>query len=572
MAFDGMMLHHVINEIKTQALGSRVYQIYQPNRDEIIMVLRTQNGNKRLLFSTRANSPRVHFTEYSVENPATPPMLCMLLRKKIGGGKLVDVRQAGLDRIAFFDFECVNELGDKVGITVVAEIMGKYSNVIIVDGDGMIIDALKRVDLTMSSQRIVLPNLKYEAVPPQDKYNILLTDTKTVVEKILSLSESKPLDKAILNSVMGISPIVCREIADRAGTSTKLLFDEIDRLKDIVLVCSGVPQMIYHKGDSKPFDVTFIEVNQYESLAQAKTFDSFSQLLDNFYIERDSADRMRVKSADLSKVLTNLINRTANKINNQQQELKASEDREQLRIKGDLLQANIYRIERGADKVLVENFYDENNAPIEIKLNPALSPSQNAQKYYKDYNKAKTAHRVLAQQIKTAQDELVYLESLKDVLSRVTTEKELNQVRLECMEQGYIKTPKGNRKKPQPLSPIEYETSDGFKVLVGRNNKQNDQLTLKTASKNDVWFHTKDIPGSHTVVLTDGREITPTATEQAAQIAAYHSKAREGSNVPVDYTLVRYVSKPKGAKPGMVIFVNNKTLYVTPQLSKIKPE
>ncbi|MCH5304122.1 MAG: NFACT family protein, partial [Ruminococcus sp.] len=387
MALDGMMLHHVVNELKTQALGSRVSQIYQPNRDEIIINLRSMQGNKKLLISTRANSPRLHFTKYSVENPATPPMLCMLMRKRLGGGKLLDIRQHGLDRIVSFDFECTNELGDKVKITVVVEIMGKYSNVIFVDEDGVIIDALKRVDMTMSTQRLVLPNIKYELPTPQDKLNILLTEPEKVVEKIVNTPDEKPLNKAILSAVQGISPIICREIEHRVLgdkiSSNKTLSEseiikletEIKRLADAVLTCSGTPYMLYHKGDSKPFDTSFFSIEQYGSLAEFKKLESFCELLDSFYIERDSIDRMRVKSADLSRVLQNLIHRTANKINIQKQELENCEDREQLRIKGDLLQANLYRIERGQSSVTVENFYDENNAPIERKLNPAVSPA-----------------------------------------------------------------------------------------------------------------------------------------------------------------------------------------------------
>lgn len=578
MALDGMFLHHIVNELKTQALGSRVQQVYQPNRDEIIITLRTQQGNKRLLLSSRANTPRVHFTDYSVENPATPPMLCMLMRKKLGGGKLFDIRQEGLDRIVFFDFECTNELGDKVTNTIAVEIMGKYSNVILINGDGVIIDALKRVDLTMSSQRLVLPNIKYELPAGQDKLNILLTEPEKVVENIVNTADEKPLNKAILNAVQGISPIVCRELEHTVGgdsnktlsISEKMsLASNIEKLADMVLTSKGTPTMLYHKGDTKPFDITFLPISQYGELAVSKECESFSKLLDSFYSERDSADRMRVKSADLMRILTNLINRTTNKISIQMKELQACENREELRMKGDLLQANLYRIERGAKSVTVENFYDENNAPIEIKLNPAISPAQNAQKYYKDYNRAKTAEQMLTVQIEKAKQELVYLESLKDVLSRVTTEKELSQVRLEFMEQGYIKKPKGNQKKPAQLPPLEYTTSDGFRVLVGRNNKQNDQLTMKTAGNRDVWFHTKDIPGSHTIVFTDGKEITDTAIIEAAQIAAYHSKAKESTNVPVDYTLIKHVSKPNGAKPGMVIFVNNKTVYVDPKLPVI---
>lgn len=578
MALDGMMLHHVVNELKTTALGARVYQIYQPNRDEILIHLRTKSGNKKLLVSTRANSPRVNFTEYSVENPASPPMLCMLLRKRLGGGRLVDIRQSGLDRVLFFDFECTNELGDLVKLTLVIEIMGKYSNVIFTDDSGLIIDALKRVDVTMSSRRVVLPNLRYELPEKQDKLNILLTDADKVVEKIINTPDEKPLNKAILNAVEGISPVICRELENRvlgdkiASNKTLSVEDktklkeEINKLADMVLTCAGKPLMLYHKGEKRPFDISFIDIRQYGSLCETSERESFCKLLDSYYAERDSADRMRVKSADLSRVLTNLINRITNKINAQRRELAACEDREQLRIKGDLIQANLYRIERGAESVTVENFYDENNAPITIRLNPAISPAQNAQRYYKAYNKAKTAEQILTEQIKKAEEELIYLDTLADALARATSEKELNQIRLEFMEQGYIRRPKSATKKPASLPPLEYTTSDGLRVLVGRNNRQNDALTLKTAKKLDLWFHTKDIAGSHTILVTDGGEAPECSIVEAARIAAYHSKARESSNVPVDYTLVKHVSKPNGAKPGMVIFVNNRTLYVDPAL------
>lgn len=582
MAFDGMTLHHIVNELKTGALGARVSQIYQPNRDEILINLRSAaDGNKKLLLSTRANSPRVHFTRYSVENPATPPMLCMLMRKRLGGGKLLDIRQSGLDRIVTFVFECTNELGDKVIINVICEIMGKYSNVILTDENDIIIDALKRVDMTMSSRRLVLPNIKYEKPESQNKLNILLVKTDEVVEKIINLPAEKTLSKAILETVEGISPIICREIEHRVAGNKTLsnktlnkddkarLKSELEKLSDTVLTCSGEAFTLYHKGDKKPFETSFITITQYGSLCESKRAESFCELIDNFYIERDSIDRMRVKSADLSKILQNLIHRTSNKINIQKRELENCVDREPLRIKGDLLQANLYRVERGAESVIVENFYN-NNEPMEIKLNPALPPSQNAQKFYKDYNKAKTAEQVLTEQIKKGEDELVYLESLKDSLSRAASEKELSQIRLEFIEQGYIKSGKNARKKPAVLPPLEYTTSDGFKVLVGRNNKQNDTLTMKTARKRDYWFHTKDIPGSHTIVVTDGRQITEKAIIEAARIAAYHSKAKESSNVPVDYTLVKNVSKPNGAKPGMVIFVDNRTVYVDPELPSTK--
>lgn len=573
MALDGIFLRHIKNEIEREALGARVSQVYQPNRDELVLALRTYGGNKKLLLSTRANSPRIHFCKTTPENPASPPMFCMLLRKRLGGGKLISIRQQGCDRVIFLDFECVNELGDTVLITVVCEIMGMYSNIIIVGADGKIIDSLKRVDLTMSSRRLVLPNIKYELPEPQDKLNILECTSDEVLEKV-SLTEGEvSLNKALLRCVQGVSPIVCRELEYRVqeGATNRLdgifrdrLLKVVDDFKVTAKNCIGKPYIVFRE-DGKPLDFSFMKIEQYGGFAEVKEYNSFSELLDTFYSERDARERMRVKSQDLTKLLSNLCERISRKISKQQIELKECADRERLRICGDLLQANLYRIERGAPFVDVENFYDENMTQLRIKLNPAISPAANAQKYYKDYQKAKNAEIMLTQQLEAGRQELEYVESVLDCVERAETEKELAQIREELSEQGYIRRQKAKQRQSAALPPIEFTSSDGFKILIGRNNRQNDKLTLKTASKNDMWFHTKDIHGSHTIVISDDREIPDSTILEAAQLAAYYSKARESSQVPVDYTLVRNVSKPSGAKPGMVIYVKNKTVYITPK-------
>lgn len=579
MALDGIFLHHMVSQLKSTLKDSRVSQIYQPNRDELTMIFRTFDGNKRLLISARANSPRINLCSSSPENPPTPTMLCMLLRKRLSGAKLLDISQPSLERIVFLDFESVNELGDRVNLRLAVEIMGKYSNVILIDGRGVIIDALKRVDLSMSSQRLVLPNVKYELPPPQDKLNILCSEPEEIISRATKILGEMPLNKALLNSLQGISPIIARELEYKCadgvqisnkelGTTQKLaLFNALENLKAIADASSGTPCMVTRAEESKPFDISFIPVKQYGKNAEVKEFESFSALLEAFYDKRDNADRMKIKSQDLHKLISNLTERLSRKINIQSAELKKCRNRDELRIKGDLLQANLHRIPRGASSITAENFYDDNKE-ITISLNPALSPSANVQKYYKNYRKAKTAEKMLTEQIENAKQELQYIASVGDLLERAESEKELAQIRLELTEQGYIKAPKGKQKKPSALPPLEYLTTDGFRVLVGRNNKQNDALTLKTASKKDIWFHTKDIHGSHTILITDGKEPTQTAVTQAAEIAAYHSKAKESSKVPVDYTAVKNVSKPKGAKPGMVIYLTNKTAYVTPKIPK----
>lgn len=576
MALDGIFLRHIKNEIEQQALLARVSQIYQPNRDELVFVLRTFGGSKKLLLSSRANSPRVNFCEKTPENPAQPPMFCMLLRKRIGGGKLVSVRQAGCDRILFLDFECINELGDTEILTVICEIMGMYSNIIVADNkSGVIIDSLKRVDLTMSSQRLVLPNLKYELPAPQDKLNILDSSPQEITEKIKSLECEMPLNKALLRVIQGVSPIICRELEYRVceGVSNRVegvledkLNVELANLKDLTEDCSGKPCIVYRE-DGRPLDTAFMPIEQYGNFAEIKSVDGFSKTLDEFYETRDSRERMRMKSQGLTKLLHNIRERLARKISKQQLELARCGEREQLRICGDLLQANLYRIERGAEFADVENFYDEQGRTLRIKLDPSISPAANAQKYYKDYQKAKNAEIALAEQIKNGREELEYIESVLDTVDRAENERELSQIRDELTDQGYLKPQKGKQRRQEKLAPLEFMSSDGFKIFVGRNNRQNDKLTLKTAAKNDMWLHTKDIHGSHVIIESGGRDISDTAVFEAARLAAYNSKARHSDKVPVDYTLVRYVSKPNGSKPGMVIYINNKTIYVTPKES-----
>lgn len=576
MAFDGVMMHYVKEEIKSVALDARVSQIHQPNRDELVIALRTKNGNKKLLVSSRANSPRICFTEHSIENPATPPMLCMLLRKRLGGAKLVDVRQIELERIMFLDFIATNELGDKVKLTLCVEIMGKYSNIILIDENDNIVDALKRVDFTMSTQRLVLPNIKYELPPKQDKLCILECSGRDIVEKAINTPAEMRLSKALLSAMQGVSPIITRELEYMVGVDSnreltvidKLkLIEKVDKLKEYIVSGEKSPTMMI-KPEGKPFDIAFMDIMQYGEMASKKRFLDFSTLLDSFYYERDKAERMKVKGQDLLRLCSNIQDKLSRKIAVQEKELKDSLNRDKLRKKGDLLQANMYKMVRGQSFIDVEDYYD-NNKIVRIKLSPTLNPSQNVQKYYKDYRRAKTREEMLTVQIAKAKAELQYISAVQESLGRAESERELTEIRQELVDEGYLKNrnPKARNKALKLLPPKEYTSSDGFTIYVGRNNKQNDKLTLKTARNYDMWLHTKDIPGSHVIIVSDNREITETAIFEAASLAAYNSKAKESDNVPVDYTIVKNVSKPSGAKPGMVIYVNNKTVYVTPKES-----
>lgn len=576
MALDGAFLRHIKKELEEKLIGARVDKIHQPSREELVVAFRTRESAYKVLFSARANSARVHFTSISLENPKQPPMLCMLLRKKLSGAKLTAVRQPGLERLLHFDFDALNELGDHVTLTLTVEIMGRYSNIILTGEDGKIIDSLKRVDAEMSSRRLVLPGLTYQLPPPQGKRSVLETSSQELTAALKSLPGDAELSKALLSVLQGVSPIVCRELAHQAGRGAELTVKTMDeeqyfrvgffyqKLKETVEQVSGAPCMVLST-QKKPMDFSFLDIHQYGTSAVVKQSENFSSLLDDFYRERDHQERMRVREQDLLRLLSTHSERLSRKINAQRAELEQCAQRDSLRIAGDLISANLYTLPKGAESAELPNYYEEGEPLVLIALDPALTPSQNAQKYYREYRKAKTAEEKLTEQIKIAGGELEYLDSVLEALSRAETEQDLTEIRGELAEQGYVRILRSKKQKPASVSePMKFTTSDGFTVLVGRNNRQNDRLTMKLANNNDIWFHTKNIPGSHTVLVTGGREPTPKAMEEAAVLAASHSRAKNSAQVPVDYTRVRNVSKPQGAKPGMVIYVNYKTILVDP--------
>lgn len=575
MALDGALLRHIKKELEENLINSKVDKIYQPSRDELILSMRSFDGVKKLLISARANSPRINITTSTPENPKTPPMLCMLLRKRLSGARLRSISQPGLERILILDFEGKNELGDTVIMKLAVEIMGQYSNIVFVDGNNNIIDAVKRVDASMSSQRLILPGLEYQMPPSQKKLSVLEYDSDDIISAVRGMNNNILLSKALLNVIQGVSPIICRELEYLTGRGrdvfTKELDDElISRLsfflkRTITSIrdCSGEPYIITDPS-KKPVDFTFEDIQQYGSGRARKECSSFCELLDRYYAKRDALETIRQKANDLNKLLNNSAARLIKKIYIQKDELSACADREYFRICGDLIQANLYRIKKGDTELKTENFYDENMSEITVKLDPALSPAANSQRYYKSYQKAKTAEQVLNVQIKQAENELDYVSSVLDSLSRAQSVHELDEIRTELIEQGYLKSKVKKQKKEESLPPLEFKSKSGFKILVGRNNKQNDKLTLKQADKNDLWFHTKDIPGSHTVIITQGKSVDENTILFAASIAAAHSKARESGKTPVDFTKIRYVSKPQGAKPGKVIYTNQKTIFVEP--------
>ncbi len=583
MALDGIFLKLLLKEIEQYALDARIEKVYQPGKDEIVLALRGRGFAGKLLISANSSMPRLHFTSYAPENPSSPPMLCMLLRKHLTGARLIGIRQPGLERAAFLDFDCINEFGDKVRYTLAVEIMARHSNIILIDENGIITDAVKRVDAQMSRQRQILPGEQYTLPPAQPKVDFTELASRgidKVIEQI-KLGKNEELSKKLLSLLQGCSPIVCREIAYFAGrgneiTSNEITNDQLDRLKFYLnRICNianlqdteklSAPRMVIRADTGKPMDFTYLNISQYGIAATVKEYDSYCELLDEFYYQRDRQERIKRKAQDLLKVLSNASERISRKINAQTTELKQCENREQLKIYGDLITANLYKLEKGMLSCEVENYYEEDNPLIKIKLDPAKTPTQNAQKYYKDYRKAQTAEKILYEQIEKGKQELIYIDSVFDALSRADTDRELNEIRQELALQGYVKMHnKGRQKPPAPLKPYEFISDDGFIIKSGRNNMQNDKLTLKDSHSGDIWFHTKNIPGSHTVIIARGAKVPDKTLEQAAVIAAYYSRASDSVQVPVDYTLIKNVRKPQGAKPGMVIYTDYKTAYVNP--------
>lgn len=576
MALDGILLNLAKKEILDCAQFGRVEKIHQPSREELVIHLRTKSGAKKLLLSVRANSPRIHFTQHAPENPATPPMFCMLMRKRLVNASLIDIRQSELDRVLYIDFDATNEIGDRVKLTLSIEIMAKHSNIILFDEEGKIIDTLKRVDLSQSTVRQILPGFKYTSPPPQNKLNILEHSTDNIISQIKTF-ETKTLSSAILSSLQGVSPLTSRELAGEfsehfvdevSDTGFEDLKKKIDNLRHTVETGNAVAFMLKDE-TGKPVDFSFMPINQYGTKYTSEEKSSFSELLDEFYFECDRLDRTRQKAQDLVKFLGSAIARISKKISLQQTELRQCADREQLRISAELINANLYRLEKGAAFYDLENYYDENKL-IRIKADPSKTPAANAQKYFKDYRKAKTAEAMLTELIEQGQNDLQYLETVADSLDRASTQAEIEEIRNELVVSGFMKfKKKNNQKQPKLLPPMEYMTSDGFRVLVGRNNMQNDKLSLKTASKSDMWLHTQKFPGSHVVIISDNKKISDDAIVEAAEIAAYHSKARDAKLVPVDYTYVKHLKKPQGAPPGKVIYHVYYSVNVTPNKEKI---
>jgi predicted ribosome quality control (RQC) complex YloA/Tae2 family protein len=576
MPLDALCLSGLVHELNAALVGSKIDKIYQPGRDEVVFALRTSNGNVKLLLSANPNHPRPQLTQISRENPDKPPMFCMLLRKHLTAGRILEVTQPPLERVADIRLEALDELGDRVERRLILEAMGRHSNLILLDGEDRIVDCLRRVDSDMSAKRQVLPGLFYRLPPAQEKQDPTRLERSQLEELLNAAPEEAQADQWLLNTFGGLSPLICRELAQRAGGATDVrlhtmgtegrarLLDELEQLLQDTKENRFTPTLI--SMDGKPRDFTFLPITQYGNAAVLTEFPSFSLLLDGFYEQRESLERVRQKGQDLIRAVTSARDRTARKIGNQEKELAATQDRERLRQQGDIITSNLHAMEKGMTHLLALDFYDPEGREIDIKLDPLFTPQQNAAKYYKEYNKAKKAEEMLTIQLDKGRKELDYLNSVLENITLAEGERDLGEIRQELTDTGYLRRPSKAKDRGKRVSskPMEFRSTAGLRISVGKNNTQNDLLTCKLAYKSDIWFHTQKIHGSHVILWTEGGQPDLQSLNEAACLAAWFSQARDGSKVPVDYTPVKYVKKPGGARPGMVIYTTYETAWVTP--------
>ena len=568
MAFDAFYLSAVMGEIRALTADARVDKIYQPARDTVILQLKCREGRQKLLFALNPTAPRLHLTSANPENPAEPPMFCMLLRKHLLGAHLVHMEQIPMERCAMFTFDCIDEMGDHVQKSLVVELMGRTCNLYLLAPDGRIIDCLRRIGLDESAKRAALPGLIYQRPEPIVKQNPDLLQQEDY-EAILCKAGKDVLAERLMDELGGLSPLVCREAALFAAGSTDARVEAMDT--DAVAgklflffaehLNHGAPYY-YCQTDGTPKQFAFCPIRQYGSFQQAE---SFGALLDMFYTVRDRNESMRQKSQTVRKTVQNLCTRITRKLAIQEKELEATFDRERMRQLGDIVTANIHRIVKGQTVISCEDFYDEDMKLIDIPISPILSPQQNAAKFYKDYAKLKTAEKELTRQIGLGEQELYYLKSVLEELNRAQTDAELEEIKQELQQGGYLRPDAGKRKMKQAKSkPMVFTSTDGYPIYVGRNNRQNDELTFKAARKDDLWCHASKVHGSH-VIISCGGTVPPDDTiTQAAQLAAHYAETTGGQNIPVDVTQVKQVKKVPGAKPGMVIYHTYRTVIVNP--------
>lgn len=577
MAFDGVTIACVVNELRRELTGGRLYKIAQPEEDELLLTVKLPAGQRKLLLSASASLPLIYLTETGRPSPLTAPNFCMLLRKHLQNGRIVDISQPGLERIVHILIEHLDEMGDLRRKTLIVEIMGKHSNIIFCSEDGVIIDSIKRVSAAVSSLREVLPGKPYFVAQTQDKLDPLSAD-ETAFRQALS-ARPQPLFKALYNSFSGISPILSQELCHEAGLDGDLptaALDERDwqslsrvflRMTESVREGRFTPNIAYSAG--KPVEFCALPLTLYGAEGNTVTYDSMSTLLEDYYAERSAVTRIRQKSSDLRHIVQLALERNVKKYDLQLQQIRDTEKRDTYRIYGELLNTYGYSAPPGAKSLEAVNYY--NGETVTIPLDPTLSAAENARRYFDRYGKLKRTYEALSQLTKEVRAEIDHLESISAALDIALREEDLAQIREELAESGYIRRKSGAKKQKITSRPFHYLSSDGFDIYVGKNNYQNDELTFKTASGNDWWFHAKKIPGSHVLVRMGGAEELPDRTfEEAARLAAYYSKGRQQEKVEIDYIQKKHVKKPAGAKPGFVVYYTNYSMAIDSDISGIR--
>lgn len=573
MPLDAVFLTAALQELVPLATGGRIDKIQQPERDKIILSFRGAAGNRKLLLCARPGSARLHITETAYENPAKPPMFCMLLRKHLTGARINAITQPPMERIAVLELSTRNELGEWAPKRLILEMLGRYANIILTDGDGVIMDALRRVDEEMSRTRRVLPGLRYESPPGQEKANPM-TVTETVLEEVFcNAPEDVRLDKWLLDTFFGLSPLICRELVEQGAGATDSRKCELDAaaqarfLESLGHFLSQIraghftPCVLLE--DSVPFDFSYLPITQYGSRMTISQPSCFSEAMELFYSGRDRDDRLRQRAGALIKQLTTLRDRLGRKLQNQREELASTGDRERKRELGDIITANLYRMQKGETVLQADDFYAPNGGEVQIKLDPLKTPQQNAAKYYRDYNKMKTAEKYLTEQIERADGEYEYIGSVLESIGKADAQADLGEIRRELRDAGILRESRSGKKEREvPSKLMSFMSTDGMEIVAGKNNLQNDKLTFKTAQRSDIWLHIQRVHGSHVVIHCGGEEPSVKTLEEAAAIAASFSEAGEGQKVPVDYTLVRNVKRKPGGRPGMVFYTDFHTVYV----------
>ena len=559
MPLDSITLSALAQELRSSVVGAKIDKVQQPERDTVVLSLRGQGGNVRLLLCGGVGNARVHLTQTPYENPASPPMFCMLLRKHLVGARISALSQPERERILLLSLDGYDELGLPTKKTLAIEMIGRGTNLILCDGDGRIIDCLRRVDSEMSALRQVLPGLIYRLPLQQSKPDPFAMTAEQRRALWDARDPSLPPEKWLLQSYSCLSPLVCRELAYRCGEDAETLPLALDALAETVAAGEFTPWMILE--DGKPRDFSFFPIRQYGDAVQGEAFSSFSALLDAFYTRRSQAEDMRRRTSALRKTVKNALDRAQRKLALQADELKQTGKREQKRRWGELITANLYRAPKaGADSMTVEDFYEPDAPTVSIPLDRLKTPQQNAAAYFKEYTKAKTAEQYLTRLMEENRRAAAWLSSVLDEIDRAASEADIADIRRELTETGYLKARRGGKERQRPSAPLRYRSSTGVEILVGRSNLQNDALTTKTARKGDVWLHVQKVHGSHVLIRCDGGEVDAATLEEAASLAVYHSQAAEGGKIPVDYTRARYVKKPAGALPGMVVYTDYSTI------------